>query len=111
MGTERSDRKTKPKREKKSTKEIRRGLRDIVRQRLASIGLEDELTWQIAARLMLLSEKELAVCTGESHRTFQGRRARGDGCRYIELSPRSIKYSVWHVLEWYDENTKTSTSE
>ena len=97
----------------KPSPESRSLLRDIVHQRLRSIGFEDQITWELAARLILLTEKELAQLTGFSKRTLQGFRAQGGtvGPRFVAVSARCIKYRICDIDEWIQERLRASTSD
>jgi predicted DNA-binding transcriptional regulator AlpA len=58
----------------------------------------------------LLDEREVAEITGESTRTWERRRASGDGPPYYRLG-RSIRYDRNEVLEWVRQRRRKSTSE
>jgi predicted DNA-binding transcriptional regulator AlpA len=60
--------------------------------------------------MQLLDQREVAEITGESTRTWERRRAAGDGPAYYRLG-RSIRYDRDEVLEWVRQRRRQSTSE
>jgi predicted DNA-binding transcriptional regulator AlpA len=58
----------------------------------------------------LLDQREVAEITGESTRTWERRRATGEGPAYYQLG-RLIRYDRDEVLEWIKLRRRRSTSE
>lgn len=59
----------------------------------------------------LISEEEAAEFLGYSRRSLQNWRHRGGGPVYIQVSPRSVKYTRGDLLEWCDDRRRTNTSQ
>jgi len=58
----------------------------------------------------LLNQKELASYLGKSTAWCERARWAGEGPRFIKLG-RHVRYKAEDVLDWIDENAKTSTCE
>ena len=60
---------------------------------------------------MLLRPPEASSYIGLSVSTLAKQRLRGDGPKFIRLSPRAIGYLIADLDKWLDEKHFTSTSE
>ena len=58
----------------------------------------------------LINETSLAELLGESVRTQQGRRLRGEGVPFVKIGSH-VRYRMTDVRHFLDENTKRSTSD
>ncbi len=83
----------------------------LARDRVKGIGLDDLISPEYATRLILLTEKQVSRLTGFAPRTFQGWRQRGGGPRFVEISPRCIRYRLCDIEGWIRERLRTSTSQ
>lgn len=59
----------------------------------------------------LIDEKAAAEFLGLSPRTIQDYRQRGDGCRYIALSARCLRYRRIDLRQWAETRFRNSTSD
>ena len=59
----------------------------------------------------LIDEKVAADFLGMTDRFMQNRRQQGDGCRYIAISARCIRYRRRDLKAWADGLVRTSTSD
>lgn len=53
----------------------------------------------------LITPEQLADYLGQSLRTLEGWRKRGDGPRYVEL-PKGVRYREDHIVEWLDAKSR-----
>jgi len=59
----------------------------------------------------LINEQLAAEFLGLTVRTVQAMRQRGDGCRFIRLSSRCIRYRRIDLKAWADARMRSSTSD
>ena len=59
----------------------------------------------------LLTTKEAAEVVRQSPKTLEFLRWRGGGPRYIALSSRAVRYDLVDLVEWLEDNKRTSTSD
>ena len=59
----------------------------------------------------LLHTVEVAFLQNESVRTLEGRRRRGDGIPYIQISPRAVRYRRRDINAYNDARRRKSTSD
>jgi predicted DNA-binding transcriptional regulator AlpA len=64
-----------------------------------------------ALAIVLLTPKEAAKLLKVSLSWLAKARMRGDGPPYIQISPRSIRYTEATLLQWMKSRQRTSTSE
>jgi predicted DNA-binding transcriptional regulator AlpA len=59
----------------------------------------------------LLNTKDLVSTFGTPKGTWELRRQKGTGPRFIQLSSRSVKYWLSDVLAWVEASTVTNTKQ
>ena len=59
----------------------------------------------------LINEKEAGAFLGLTVRALQAMRQRGDGCRFIRLSSRCIRYRRADLKAWAEARLRTSTAD
>ena len=64
-----------------------------------------------ALAIVLLTPKEAAKLLKVSLSWLAKARMRGDGPPYIQISPRSIRYTEATLMQWMKSRQRTSTSE
>ena len=64
-----------------------------------------------APAFVLLTPKEAAKLLKVSLSWLAKARMRGDGPPYIQISPRSIRYTEATLMQWMKSRQRTSTSE
>ena len=60
---------------------------------------------------ILLSEKEVGQLLGFSVRTLQKWRGEGGGPKFVQVSPRAIRYRMVDIEAWIEGRLRTSTSD
>ena len=58
----------------------------------------------------LLTQKEMCQIVKKSEKWAEAARLHGDGPQFVKLG-RSVRYRAADVLEWIEQNIRTSTSD
>ena len=66
---------------------------------------------QKAPQAVLWTEKETSKYIGFDARTLQSWRMKGTGPRYVQISPRCIRYRPEDIDQWIKERLRRSTSD
>lgn len=66
---------------------------------------------QKTPQAVLWTEKETARYIGFDARTLQSWRMKGTGPRYVQISPRCIRYRPEDINQWIEQKLRRSTSD